>query len=94
MQFDQTSPKPLPARVSPLTSLKDGIVATAIDTQYVTDHIDGVTLFQVVYLRDGGIESDIKRAVAFFSISFSISRRLMRSSRSWIFCCSGVNALP
>ncbi len=58
------------------------IIAGAADIKRIADHFNRHSLTQLVYQRVRFMSSDIKRAVVFFSMSFSCSRRLQRASSS------------
>ncbi len=58
------------------------VIAGTADIERIADHFNRHSLTQLVYQRVRFMSSDIKRAVAFFSMSFSCSRRLQRASSS------------
>ena len=57
-------------------------IAETADIKRIADHFNRHLLTQLVYQRVRFRSSDIKRVVAFFSMVFSISRRLQRASSS------------
>lgn len=69
------------------------VVTRASDFKHFAQTINGLMVAELADQRVRSRSSDIKSAVAFFSIDFSRSRRVIRASNSWIFCCSGVSAL-
>jgi hypothetical protein len=58
------------------------VIAGAADIERIADHFNRHLLTQLVYQRVRFRSSDIKRAVAFLNMVFSISRRLQRASSS------------
>ena len=74
---------------------KDGLMAYLKVTHdmaihYIQEHCHGITRLEFLDYRELFRESDIKSAVAFFSISFSISIRCSFFFSSRISICSGV----
>jgi hypothetical protein len=69
-----------------------GSIAAAVNIKQRAETVDWIALFQPLDYRKVFNESDIKRAVAFFRISFSCSTRLSCFSSAWIRLCSGVSA--
>src|SRR5690554_6786161 len=58
------------------------VVARAADPKHTTKHIDWLLLSQLINYRVRFHSSDIKRAEAFFNMSFSISSLRQRASSS------------
>lgn len=69
-------------------------VAAAMDVKSLTQRSDRISRPQPVDYREPLSESDIKSAVAFFRISFSISRRWNFFFASRSSSCSGVRGSP
>lgn len=67
-----------------IRSIPPGPIAAPVDIEYLAKALYGVALLKPLYYRKLLSESGIKRAVAFFRISFSCSTRLSRFSRSCI----------
>jgi hypothetical protein len=64
------------------------VVARAGHFKHLAQPLNRLVDAQLVNQRERSRSSDIKSAVAFFKIDFSRSRRAIRASSSWIFCCS------
>ena len=75
---------PLPQSLSIDTRFRHAVlvITGTGNIKGATDHFGRLVLTQLIYQRVRSSSSDIKRAVAFFSIAFSRSRRLMRASSS------------
>lgn len=69
-------------------------VTASVNTEQPTQWRYGILRPQTVDYRELLRESDIKSAVAFFRISFSISRRCIRFRISLSSVCSGVRGNP
>jgi hypothetical protein len=74
-------------------ALRPILIAAAMNPKGLAQLRGAVAPYQFIDCRKLFSESDIKRAVAFFRISFSVSIRLIRFSSSWILRWSGVKAL-
>src|SRR5690606_24592318 len=74
-------------------SVAPGTVTAAMYAEHLAQTTDRVVPLESLNYRELFSESDIKSAVAFFSISFSISIRRIFFSSSWILRCSAVNAV-
>src|SRR5690554_1219569 len=69
-------------------------VTAAMYAEHLAQTAGRVAPLESLNYRELFNESDIKSAVAFFSISFSISIRRIFFSSSWILRCSAVSAAP
>ena len=72
--------KPLNVRSSAPETL--GVITRACDFKHLAQPINRLVDAQLVNQRERSRSSDIKSAVAFFSIDFSRSRRAIRASNS------------